>query len=259
MIFLFMFYILLFLCVLDSESYSIYPLCLFASFILSVFGLAHMILLSTVVYRDAAEKNIGSKAMWALLTFAAGIPMAGLYGILSYRAGKYKNKSAKKRNIIHGLVSVAAGILFVLSTPALSHFSDNYRLTHFTKDTVTYENASGDDIIYDKAGNSYTADKRNQFRYYDRNGNSYMAVTSLPLFNEITEIDSLQCIETNAQYVIYDDYQFYIDKDGYLIITPNENDIAYNDSGAYCDSDGNIYYNIEDCYWTPDGRLITAG
>lgn len=103
------------------------------------------------------------------------------------------------------------------------------------------------------------ADKRNQFRYYDRNGNSYMAVTSLPLFNEITEIDSLQCIETNAQYVIYDDYQFYIDKDGYLIITPNENDIAYNDSGAYCDSDGNIYYNIEDCYWTPDGRLITAG
>ena len=232
---------------------------LITAFILvCIAGAAHLILLTTAVNRDANRKKLGARVVWTVLSFLFGVPVGLLYALFTFKAGKYENMEDNKKNVIRTVLSVLLLIIWTAGSVMLIKYSDDYPRTHFINQKITYENEAGEDVIYDKMGNSYNFTESQDFRYYDREGNIYQAISHIDYdrftYDDI-DIKGYKCIENQKEYRYDQGYDFCIDSDGYFIILPDDNEFEYSDLGVYYDKNKNIYYCPGYCYWTPDGNL----
>lgn len=226
----------------------------------AVTGAAHIVLLTISVYRDTGVKKLGARVIWSILTFIGGIPIAIIYALFTHNAGKYNDKPEKRKNIIRAVLSVILLVIFCFCANLISYNAQTYMQTHFTKYYVTYKNASGEEVIYDKMGNAYTFEEHTNLKYYDRKGNSYQAIIDYEYDDVFSsneyDTEGYKCLETNREYY-FDDYDFLIDDSGYLIIAPYG---SYKSFGlVYYDDIGNIYYDINLCQWSPEGEIVFNG
>lgn len=216
--------------------------------LVSVAAIAHVFLLTAAVSNDAKRKSLNSRIVWTFLTFVFGLPVAVLYALFTFKAGKYSNRKENKKTIISGVTAILLLAVFLFGSCGVIECMRNYESTHFPAYIETYKNSDGEEFIYDKIGNTYTFEESKNFKYYDHNGNSYIAVTYTPLFSSESEIDYLQCVENNKKFD-RTEREFFIDNDGYLIIEEyDEGRLNY---------EGYDIYNIPQfCSWTSDGKLI---
>lgn len=233
----------------DGLSYKISTLYFIIWALLGIACVAHVILLTYTVYSDAKEKKLASKGIWALLTIIFDIPCVVVYVLFTFRAEKSINKKIRKRNIFLNVLSLLLIIVFFYGSQITDKYYDDYTHKHFDNSVATYKNEKNQDVIYDKMGNSYTFLQSRNMTYYDRNGNKYTPI----IHDDIRNINGFKCSQNNKEY-LSDDYEFLIDRDGYIVILPYDS-INYSDLGVCYDNSGNIYYDIIDCYWTPDGKL----
>lgn len=96
-----------------------------------------------------------------------------------------------------------------------------------------YKNDDGLYVYYDKLGNEYNICDDKEFSYQDKFGKVY----------------------------VDPDEDFLVDENGYICFST---DLSYCDVSSsagdmytiiYYDSNGNLYYSIDDCYWDKDGNL----
>lgn len=219
----------------------------------SVAAIAHVFLLTAAVSNDAKRKSLNSRIVWTFLTFVFGLPVAVLYALFTFKAGKYSNRKENKKTISSGVTAILLFAIFCFGSDGVIECMRNYESTHFPAYIETYKNSDGEEFIYDKMGNTYTFEESKNFKYYDRNGNSYISVTYTPMFSSESGIDYLQCVETNQRYDEMD-YDFYIDKNGYLILDKYDDETIYDEN--YYDENYDSYYNANYCSWTSDGKLI---
>lgn len=249
---IFIIFIMTFFTLDDSTSYSVPALYFIVWTLIMAAGILHLILLTCAVYSDAKEKKLSSKRMWTILAFLLDIPAAVIYAIFTFKSAKNTNKKTNIKNIVLCVLSVLLLLIFTFGIQrADAHFS-KYYVEHFDNSFVTFKNENNEDVIYDKMGIAYTLSEAENMTYYDRDGNSYRGIF---YDDEIHSYSSYKCVEDGKEYP-YNDYDFLIDKDGYIVILSNDSDIYYCNMGVYYDDEKNIYYYIEDCYWTPDGELV---
>lgn len=239
-------FLVIILAVFWSSDYN-YDLFTYITAILAATaGIIHIFPLTAAVLNDAKRKSLGSRIVWSVLTFLFGLPIAVLYALFTFKVGKYSNRKENKKTIVNSVASLILLAIFLFGAYGVIKYMQHYENTHFPAYIETYKNDSDEDIIYDKMGNSYTIEESKDFKYYDRIGNAYTAATYTLLFSG--EVDYMQCIETKKKYDKID-CNFYIDKDGYLIIE------EYNDEIIY-DNSYDTYNSLNCCSWTPDGKLI---
>lgn len=120
-----------------------------------------------------------------------------------------------------------------------------------------YKNDAGEDIIYDKMGNTYTYDERNNFRYYDKSGNAYIFIFR----NENEKMGYLNC-ETNEFIEADGETSFYIDENGWFTIDYDDSIIKCNQTHKNTinyiafDRNGNLFYDTKECTWSENGELL---
>lgn len=246
-------FIFCFVIVFGEENYHYDFFTYTLTVLVSTAAIIHIFPLTAAVSNDAKRKSLGSRIVWTALTFVFGLPVAVLYALFTFKAGKYSNRKENKKTIINGVTAILLLAVFLFGSCGVIECMRNYESTHFPAYIETYKNSDGEEFIYDKIGNTYTFEERKNFKYYDRNGNSYIAVTYTPLFSSESGIDYLQCVETNQRYDEMD-YDFYIDKNGYLILDKYDDETIYDEN--YYDENYDSYYNANYCSWTSDGKLI---
>lgn len=244
LIILFFVFMFCFVIVFGEENYHYDFFTYTLTVLVSAAAIIHIFPLTAAVSNDAKRKSLGSRIVWSVLTFLFGLPIAVLYALFTFKVGKYSNRKENKKTIINGITAVLLLAVFLFGSCGVIERIRNYESTHFPAYIETYNNSDGEEFIHDKMGNTYTFEESKNFRYYDRSGNSYIAVTYTPLFSTSSEVDYMQCVETKKTYD-RTDYNFYIGKDGYLIIE------KYNDNSY------DTYNSVNCCSWTPDGKLIT--
>lgn len=243
----------IFLGIDESFGFGILFIAALAGIIIA--GLAHIMTLTTAVYRDAKRKKLGARIIWTIFTFLFGLPAGIFYALFTFKAGKYEERKDNRKNIILVIISIVLMFAFTFGTSAFMTARESYEKTHFSKYMTTYKNSDGEDVIYDKMGIAYTREEYDNFKYYDRNGKTYTPVFDYDVFSNIPEINGVQCIETGEEFTEYDYYDFFIDKDGYLVIT-NDDTFEYSALGVSYDSDKNIYYYLSSVEWSPDGEMV---
>jgi len=235
---------------LDFSAYKPFALFCIIAVILAVVGFEHLVLLSKAVRTDAKDKKLNAGTIWSIFTFLTGLPCWIVYALFTFRAGGNKSSRKNRRTVC---VSILLLAVFISGSYALLDCSNKYTETHFSTNVATYKNAEGEDIVYDKMGNTYTFDEMNKFRYYDRDGNAYYTYDYYTSFGDIPKIDSLKCIETGEKYAMEEIYYCYIDKEGYLVIFSPDGEIL-NSNAEYQNDDE--FYDLGFCSWSPDGELI---
>lgn len=107
-----------------------------------------------------------------------------------------------------------------------------------------YKNDNGLYVYYDKLGNEYSICDRSDFKYRDRFGKVYTQ-TVIPDGHSIVDEDGKYCKNEC------------IDKDGYICFLTDLScyDVLSSGHYVYTDSNKNLYYSPEDCYWDKDGNL----
>lgn len=222
---------------------------------ITIAGLAHIVLLTAAVCSDAERKKLGARIIWTILTFFFGLPAGIFYALFTFKAGKYEERKNNSKNIILVIISIVLMFAFTVGSSAFINARKNYEQSHFSKYEITYKNSDGEDVIYDKKGNAYTREQIDNFKYYSRDGMTYTPVFEYDVFCSYPEIYGVQCIETGEEFTEYNYYDFFIDKDGYLIIV-HDDELEYSALGVNYDSDKNIYYYLSSVYWLPDGEII---
>lgn len=230
--------------------------------LVSVAAIAHVFLLTAAISNDAKRKSLSSRIIWTFLTFVFGLPVAVLYALFTFRAGKYSNRKENKKTIISGVTAILLFVIFCFGSDGVIECMRNYESTHFPAYIETYKNSDGEEFIYDKMGKEYSADAFNDIFYYDAFGNSY-----------ITSADSgcigYKCIETGKFYPssimdamdIEKDYfvlkSFLINENGFVSIMDSD-DITYETVGVYSDKDNKHYYEPYLCSWDSKGNLVLS-
>lgn len=235
---------------IDFANYEPFVLYCIVSVILAVIGFGHLILLSKAVKIDAKDKKLNSGTIWSIFIFLAGLPCWIIYALFTFKAGGNKSSRKSRINICVSFVLLA---VFISGIVILPNGSVKYAETHFSTNIVTYENSEGEDIVYDKMGNAYTFDEFENFRYYDRDGNSYYTYNHDQLFSDIAETDGIKCIETGKEYTMEEIFDFYIDEEGYLVIFSLDGEIL-NSKAEYQSDDE--FYDLNFCSWSPEGELL---
>lgn len=239
------------LIVFGEENYHYDFITYSLTVLVSAAAIIHIFPLTAAVSNDAKRKSLGSRIVWSVLTFVFGLPVAVLYALFTFKVGKYSNRKENRKTIINGVTAILLSAVFLLGSTGAIKCMNNYESTHFPSYIEAYKNSAGEDIVYDKMGNTYTFEESKNFKYYDHKGNSYIAVTYTPLFSSENEIDYLECVEDNKKYDRAE-HEFFIDNDGYLIIEKyDESKLNY---------EGYDIYNIPQfCSWTSDGKLVVKG
>lgn len=213
-------------------------------------GIAHIITVTIAVYHDAKKKQVGAKIIWTILTFLFGFPITLLYMAFTLKCVKHNNSNKEKKSLIFSIISICLMIVFIISANEFVIERNTYETTHFTKNDIVYKNNDGNDVVYDKMGNAYTREEMDNFKYYTKNGKSYTPIWDYDIFSNVPEIDTLICNEDGTEQDSY----YFIDKDGYLVITNYEDEFKHSSLGvAY--KDEVIYYYLSSCFWTPEGEL----
>lgn len=205
-------------------------------------------LLCLAVIIRAKENDVSNKGFWIFIT-----AVFGLVGYIVFTAIHIRWKIKIKTTLLQLVcVLIWAGVYiggaFAYSLNAIPYisrlaYSDEYA---FTKHDVTYENADGDKVIYDKYATEYKNRNLSAFSYYDKNGN-------------ICYLDD-EYSETDENGSLTELKSLYIDEDGWANILPdNSISSVYSEDDNYdeihFDDNGKLYYPPEVCYWTPDGEL----
>lgn len=225
-----------------------------------IFGIAFNLLFAFAVYYDASSRNIVSKKMWGILTFFCSWIAAIIYLFFSNTNGE-RNKSEKRKSVLLFILSLIVivcnvcyceFVLFPANEKAANSFSGGTSLVYYTDE-------NGNEVIYDKMGNTYTYEQwiEDGIRYYDRQGKVYKCTT-----------DSIVCIDTNeSTETLFGDKEFFIDEQGYVV--EFESDEQCETWNIYCDpnndmgldslyysKDGRLLYNLSDCQWDENGNLV---
>ena len=251
---IFVFFIML--AVNMEGEYSVSSIVLILSFILILAYIAHIILLTIAVGRSAGKRCLSSDWIWALLTFIFGLPVAILFAIFIIGIESNGSKKEKGSPALIALISFTLLAASMIGTIVTGMFTEYYTSSHFSEEYIYYESEDGQQVIYDKMGNAYTRAKSKNFKYYDRDGNTYTVIWDYDTFDRDPYLHGLKRIEDGKEYeYYYYEYDLAIDPDGYIVIFPYE-ELEYSSIGCLYDKDGNIYYYPESCYWTPDGELI---
>lgn len=233
----------------------------------AVLLIALRVLLTVGVKKECDCRETDSKALWTVLTAVIGFISAVTFACFVPKKEKRSKGSALILvSIIALIISTALFISFV-TVPAYINM-DNDSEPKFYSDDVTYKDENGDKIVYDKMGNTYTAEEYyNSFKWYDEKGNSYI--------QDNEEADDygfgnhyFQCVETGEKY--YDsgndwdsDYSIYVNDKGYLCIFEYLTDeLSIYDIGGdsmYCvyfDNKGSLYYYPDDVYFDENGNVV---
>ena len=227
---------------------------LILSFIIIFAFIAHIYLLALAVKRSAQKKGLSSDWIWAILTFVFGIPTAIIFAFFAGGIDDSENKKVKNNSAVLTLISFTLLAATIIGTICTGMFTEYYTSTHFSIVYVYYKTEDGTQVIYDKMGNAYTREEAEYFKYYDRNGKTYVPIWDYDIFENEPHVDGYTCTEDSKDCEPYE-YTCVIDRDGYFLIFPEENDLEYSSLGLLYDKNGNIYYYPELCYWTPEGKL----
>lgn len=253
---IFIILITIFFSIDESFDFGIPYILAFAGIILA--GLAHIITLTKAVGDDAKRKKLGARIIWTILTFLFGFPAGAFYALFTFKAGKYEERKDNRKNIILVIISIVLMFAFAIGATSFMRIRTNYEYTHFPKFMTTYKNSDGEDVLYDRMGVAYTREEYEDFKYYDRDGKIYTPVFDYDIFSNVPEIYGVKDAQNNKEYTEFDMYDFFIDRDGYLVIAP-DNEFEYSSLGVAYNSEQNICYDISFVDWTPDGEMIFAG
>lgn len=255
-------FIFCFVIVFGEENYHYDFFTYTLTVLVSAAAIIHIFPLTAAVSNDAKRKSLSSRIVWTVLTFVFGLPVAVLYALFTFKAGKYSNRKENKKTIINGVTAILLLAVFLFGSCGVIECMRNYESTHFPAYIETYKNSDGEEFIYDKMGKEYSADAFNDIFYYDAFGNSY-----------ITSADSgcigYKCIETGKFYPssimdamdIEKDYfvlkSFLINENGFVSIMDSA-DITYETVGVYSDKDNKHYYEPYLCSWDSKGNLVLS-
>lgn len=253
---IFIILITIFFSIDESFDFGIPYILAFAGIILA--GLAHIITLTKAVGDDAKRKKLGARIIWTILTFLFGFPAGAFYALFTFKAGKYEERKDNRKNIILVIISIVLMLAFAIGATSFMRIRTNYEYTHFPKFMTTYKNSDGEDVLYDRMGVAYTREEYEDFKYYDRDGKIYTPVFDYDIFSNVPEIYGVKDAQSNKEYTEFDMYDFFIDRDGYLVIAP-DNEFEHSSLGVAYNSEQNICYDISFVDWTPDGEMIFAG
>lgn len=256
MIFVILYAFLCFFLIDTSFDFPIFFAVLLAISIVS--GIAHIILFTAAVCSDAKRKGLGARIVWTVLTFILGFPAGMFYALFTFKAGKYEDSKRNNKNIKLSAAAVVLMLIFAIGSTGFVHSKTNYDYTHFSKYEITYKNSDGEDVVYDKMGNAYTREEYENFKYYGRDGKTYTIIIDYDIFSNVPEIYGVRSTESDKDYTEFDMYDFFIDRDGYLVMVP-DNEFEYSSLGVRYDDEQNIYYDISSVYWTPDGEMLFVG
>lgn len=205
------------------------------------------------IYADGKERDIKSKKKWAVLSLIFGVVAAVIYGVC-YRKKKDRYSVTPKKcylviMIVSLVVSHTAYNVFNLSNTGEFGYILNPEIGFDESSVVTFGNSRGRKVILDKMGNEYTFSQRNGLLYFDENGVAYKCLddTWSTLFNTDTQ-----------QKYSEDDYDFYINDEGYLCIFENLHELCEY-SNEYCDvyyDDEHLYYSLSDVCWDREGNVV---
>lgn len=171
-----------------------------------------------------------------------------------------KKKSKKYIYILLSVIVILAALLCVFRFTYVEK-ANKMKNANFGSE-VTFYNDDRVRVRYDQKGNQYTFEEyqNNEFLFYDKDGNTYIMKydeDNNRIFN---------CYETGKKYTEYSKernknitpYKAFIDENGNIALIA-ESDIKYiktNDNYFVAfDSSKNVYYYLEECYWTPDGEF----
>ena len=239
-----------------DSGYEAGYITLIPSFFIFAAYIAHIFTLSIAVSRGAKKKGMVSDWIWVILTFIFGLPAAIIFALLTLGIKNDNNNKWKSNASVFAIVSIFLLTAFIGGTFLMGMYSEYYTSTHFSTNYVCYETEDGTEVIYDKMKNAYTRKEAEQFKYYDRKGNTYTIFFHYGTFDNEPRVDGYTCKEDGKDYET-SEYDIAIDRDGYLVIYP-DSDLQrfYSENGScFYDDNGNIYFYPDDCYWTPDGKL----
>lgn len=213
----------------------------------------YRLFLALSVYIDGKENNIKFKGLWSFTSFVFGVISVIIYTVCSRNKRIKAASVCKKCFIIIAvaalLLSSAVYIVFGLSKTGEFGYILNPELDFDETCVVTFENNKGKKVIFDKMGNEYTFFKRNDLLYFDRNGDSYKC---------LDDTRSTVLNTENNQIYSEDDYNFYIDDEGYLCLIDDLYEL-YEYKNDCC----NVYYDEEHLYypisvvcWDKDGNVV---
>lgn len=212
-----------------------------------------------VMFKD--QKGKKNSGLWEILPVIFGLP-----GLLVYMLITRKNKTEYySKKLICSLLSVSVLItvsfgIFIGAylNPSLERVYDGFG------NEVTYADEDGERVRYDKKGNSYTYEEymNGDFLYFDKNGKSYKLVGTYYGYDD----SYFLCTETNEKYSLYycDDEAYIgaIDKNGNFVLIQNDEteniQVTEYRSSVIADKDGNLYFDIVECYWSPDGKFFAT-
>ncbi|MDE6111416.1 MAG: hypothetical protein K2F65_05810 [Eubacterium sp.] len=217
--------------------------------------IAHIFTLTLAVGRSAKRKGLASGWIWTIFTFIFGIPTAIIFALFTSGIDDNENKKVKNNSAIMTTISLVLLSAYIIGMIGTGMYSSNYMATHFTLDDTFYVTEDGREVIYDKKGIAYTRIQEDSFKYYSRDGKTYVPILYYDIFATEPDVQGYNCIEEGKTYDEFE-YDFAIDCDGYFLIFPNDNlEFSMGDLYDYYDKNGNVYFNPESCYWTPEGEL----
>lgn len=236
---------------------------IYAVFVL--FAAALRLLLTFGVAAECENRETGSKKLWVILTAVIGMISAITFICFAARKDKAKIKKSNNRKakliLLLFIFTLIGAVLFTAFCAVPTFINqENEAANSFGSSDVTYKDENGNDIIYDKMGNTYTFDEfLNDYKWYDRKANSYRAI--------IDEQDcriGMQCIETGKEYTedMDSEYSIYIDDDGYLCIFNQYSDeisIYMPEDigeGVYFDNYHHLYYKPDDVFYDENGNVV---
>ncbi|MDE5671230.1 MAG: hypothetical protein K2I14_07195, partial [Eubacterium sp.] len=238
-----------------GSKYEVSRIVLFLSLIIVCVFIAHIYLLALTVKRSAQKKGLASDWTWAILTFVFGIPAAIIFAFFAGGIDDNENKKVKNNSAVLTSISFTLLAASIIGTICTGMFSEYYTSSHFPTEHPYYVTEDGQKVIYDKMGNAYTREQAETFKYYDRNGKTYVPIWHYGLFASEPDVHEYNCIEDGKVYDEFE-YNLVIDSDGYFVIFPDDVlEFSMGDLYDYYDKNGNIYFYPERCNWTPDGEL----
>jgi uncharacterized membrane protein len=127
-----------------EEEYEIVTPIALLFVILAIVGIAHIILITIAIIRDATAKKLGASWIWGVLTFAFGMPIALIYALFTHKIEKHNDTASRRKNLLCALLSVLLCIIFIAGIPLFSMYTQHYRDTHFSNCSVYYETETGE-------------------------------------------------------------------------------------------------------------------
>ncbi|MDE5995585.1 MAG: hypothetical protein K2G56_01570, partial [Eubacterium sp.] len=165
-----------------GSGYEAGSITLFLSLIIVIAFIAHIYFLALAVSRNAKRKGLASDWIWALLTFVFGIPAAIIYALFTGGIDDNENKKVKDNSAVLTTISFTLLAASIIGTICTGMFSEYYTSTHFSADDTYYVTEDGQQVIYDRMGTAYTCKQAEFFKYYDRNGKTYIPIWHYGMF-----------------------------------------------------------------------------